>query len=548
MNETKLSPVNQLFAGRSVFITGASGFIGRVLLEKLLRSYQGIKRIYILLRPKRNMPPLERLHGHVLNAPIFDKIRLMKNGQELLDKIVVVSGDIGQPELGISDSDMKLMLDDKSLSIVFHSAATVKFDEPLKTAIRFNLIATQSVINLCRRIPNLICLCHVSTAYANSDMMGEQIIEEKIYPMRQTPEQIIKLEGLLDEETLQVIKSHLIGKLPNTYTYTKSLAEHLIALEASDLPVAIVRPSIVTASWREPLPGWVDNLNGPTGLILAVGKGLLRSMHVKKDAKADIIPVDVVVNAMIASSYFAAKTSNKYIGCGDVNQNSQISKVEVFDQAKQEDNQVGNKGDRGEHEPLIKNRLSKPPIFHCTSGDVNPVTWGWMESGVFPIIKKYPSKHVFRYPFGTFKSNRYQDFITRLFVHYLPALILDLACLILRDKRRLLSIYYKLHGAVGALEAFATQNFNFESKNMNMLRFCLEDENDRRELFTDIRSLNWSDYFGDYVLGARRYILKENDDTLELARESFKRAYYIEIGVRAFMLVLTLSCCLPMVT
>lgn len=57
----------------------------------------------------------------------------------------------------------------------------------------------------------------------------------------------------------------MIGDRPNTYTYTKAIAEQLIGLERGDLPIAIVRPSIVVAGWREPLKGWVDNMNGPTG-------------------------------------------------------------------------------------------------------------------------------------------------------------------------------------------------------------------------------------------------------------------------------------------
>ena len=57
----------------------------------------------------------------------------------------------------------------------------------------------------------------------------------------------------------------MVGQCPNTYTYTKALAEQLLEKECGDIPLAIVRPSIVTAAAQEPLPGWIDNLNGPTG-------------------------------------------------------------------------------------------------------------------------------------------------------------------------------------------------------------------------------------------------------------------------------------------
>ena len=59
--------------------------------------------------------------------------------------------------------------------------------------------------------------------------------------------------------------NRLIGKMPNTYAYTKGLTEYMLQEECGSIPLAIVRPSIVTAAFKEPIPGWVDNLNGPTG-------------------------------------------------------------------------------------------------------------------------------------------------------------------------------------------------------------------------------------------------------------------------------------------
>ncbi len=58
----------------------------------------------------------------------------------------------------------------------------------------------------------------------------------------------------LDDETLTQITPKLIGKKPNTYTYTKHLAESLLVSEGHDLPVCIVRPSVVTAMYKDPLP------------------------------------------------------------------------------------------------------------------------------------------------------------------------------------------------------------------------------------------------------------------------------------------------------
>ena len=82
--------------------------------------------------------------------------------------------------------------------------------------------------------------------------------------------------ALLDNTEREILDSakvtkEVIGERPNTYTFTKAIAEELIMTECADLPVCIVRPSIVVSTWKEPMKGWVDNLNGPTGLFLIAG-------------------------------------------------------------------------------------------------------------------------------------------------------------------------------------------------------------------------------------------------------------------------------------
>lgn len=103
----------------------------------------------------------------------------------------------------------------------------------------------------------------------------------------------------------------LIGSRPNTYTFTKALAEHVLVQQSGNLPVVIVRPSIVTAAWREPIPGWVDNLNGPTGMIAGAGKGVLRTILCYRDLVADLVPVDVCINLMISVAWHTAVSRPK---------------------------------------------------------------------------------------------------------------------------------------------------------------------------------------------------------------------------------------------
>lgn len=94
--------------------------------------------------------------------------------------------------------------------------------------------------------------------------------------MGKEPEQVIALTQWLDDKTVENLTPNLIAGRPNTYTFTKALAERMLQRERGSLPVAIVRPSIVLSSYREPVAGWVDNCNGPTGIIAAAGKGFFR--------------------------------------------------------------------------------------------------------------------------------------------------------------------------------------------------------------------------------------------------------------------------------
>ena len=57
----------------------------------------------------------------------------------------------------------------------------------------------------------------------------------------------------MDDAMVKTVTPKLLGDKPNTYTYTKQLAETLLVTEGADLPLAIVRPSIVTAAWKEPV-------------------------------------------------------------------------------------------------------------------------------------------------------------------------------------------------------------------------------------------------------------------------------------------------------
>jgi fatty acyl-CoA reductase len=129
----------------------------------------------------------------------------------------------------------------------------------MRQCINFNVIATKTIIELSHKMVNLDCFIHVSSAYAHCQL---KTVDENLYPIKATASQIIEALNWMDESTLNKCSEFLMDGRPNTYTFTKAVAEHCVNEFRGQLPVAIARPSIVTASLKEPFPGWLDSYNG----------------------------------------------------------------------------------------------------------------------------------------------------------------------------------------------------------------------------------------------------------------------------------------------
>jgi alcohol-forming fatty acyl-CoA reductase len=71
----------------------------------------------------------------------------------------------------------------------------------------------------------------------------------------------------------------------------------------------IFRPAVVIPTSKEPIKGWIDNMYGPTGIVVGCAVGLLRVLYIHKENKAEIVPVDYCVNSMLACAYDASENS-----------------------------------------------------------------------------------------------------------------------------------------------------------------------------------------------------------------------------------------------
>ncbi|XP_046975700.1 fatty acyl-CoA reductase wat-like [Vanessa cardui] len=227
--------IQRFYKDQCVFLTGGTGFLGKVLIEKLLRSCGELDTIYVLVRPKKGKDPTSRIRD-MLDDFIFQ--RALEANPKGIYKVIPIVGDMELPGMGISDDDRKLLI--SRVTIIINSAATVKFDEKLSIATAINVKGTVEVIRLAKECRNLKAITHVSTAYSNTHL---EYIEEKIY---EPPMTVEALEAIaqLDDNLIETILPTLLGKRPNTYCLTKAVAEEAVRTHASGMPVCIIRPSI----------------------------------------------------------------------------------------------------------------------------------------------------------------------------------------------------------------------------------------------------------------------------------------------------------------
>ncbi|XP_046464442.1 putative fatty acyl-CoA reductase CG5065 [Daphnia pulex] len=462
----------EFYENRSVFITGATGFMGKVLVEKILRSCPGVERLYLLMRPSKGQSVDYRLREFIQNE-IFSKVK--EQQPNVMEKITAVKGDVTLPQLGLSPSDLQLLTE--NVSVVFHSAATVKFNEELKTALVMNVKGPMEMLEICRKMKHLEAFVHVSTAFNNLDR--EKIKEEVYFNPKVNPVKLIEFLDGLDDETLKIMTPELVGECPNTYVYTKGLAEQLLETNCGSVPLAIVRPSIVTAAESEPFPGWVDNMNGATGTIAAVGKGIYRTLKINKKLVSDIIPVDYSINLMIAVAWY-----------------------------------------------LATHRPTGVPVYTCTTGHRNPLTWGMLKHWTVEFWLKFPPKEMLWYPSVHCTMNDLSLKITQILFHYLPAYVMDLFMLATGKRTKWVRLYTKADKAFVPFEFFTTHQWRFISDNPIHLSKEMTAE-DQEMFYFDVRKINWQSYFENYILGIRQLVFKDDPTTLPLARSNLERLYMV---------------------
>ncbi|XP_026317431.1 putative fatty acyl-CoA reductase CG5065 [Hyposmocoma kahamanoa] len=468
--------IPRFYAGRSIFITGGTGFVGKVLIERLLSTCPDIGKLFLLLRQKKDVEPEKRLL-QIKQSPVFDVLRQTNPSQ--LEKLIIIPGDISLPLLGMSVESLTML---HEVSIVFHSAATVKFDEQLKVAVDQNVRPVIRLLDICDRLPKMEAFIHVSTAYSNSD---HETIEERVYPAPAPVHEILALADSAPPHLLNEIITKYISPKPNTYTFTKSIAENVIMEHGNrGYSIAIFRPTIIISSLKYPFPGWIENLNGPSGLAVAAGKGLLHVFSCKFDGKADLLPVDIAADTLIAVGWATA----------------------VY-------------------------RFPEVRVYNCSTIE-NSTTWNSFEAAIRVFLRSRPLDEIFWYPSGFIVQNEYLDKILTFTLQTLPFYAIEFVSRLLRIQTKidLIKVDQKLRGMCNVLKFFSMREWTFETTNFRLLREQLS-KADAEIYNLDPHSIDWQQLYYNFSLGVRRYLLKEKDQDLEKAKRRLHRMSVLHHGL-----------------
>ncbi|MGI9622317.1 MAG: HAD-IB family hydrolase [Acidimicrobiales bacterium] len=343
-----MSQIAASLAGKRIAITGSTGFLGTALVERLLRGVPDCELV-LLVRPGRRSAT-KRVERDILRNDAFDRLRERhgRDGFQVLaaERIHAVAADISTDGLGLDDAGRELL---SSCDVVVHSAAAVSFDEPLDRAAEVNLMGPVRLVRTLQELGVRPHLVAVSTCYVAGSRKGDApempLVASPFYvpidwraevdAARRTRDyveddsrRVARLEEFqtaarnelgaagtpaLSAKTEQLrerwVKEQMVDAgrtraaslgFPDAYAFTKALAEQAMEEIRDDIPLSIVRPSIIESAWAEPRPGWIRGFRMAEPIIMNYGRGTLKEFPGIPEGIIDVIPVDLVAAAIVA--------------------------------------------------------------------------------------------------------------------------------------------------------------------------------------------------------------------------------------------------------
>jgi alcohol-forming fatty acyl-CoA reductase len=340
--------IPEALAGKRIAVTGATGFLGTALVERLLRSVPDCE-IVLLIRPGRRSTVVQRAKREIFGNDAFDRLReeMGKDGFTSMveRRVTPIAGDVGTDGLALDDAGRAALA---ACDVVIHSAATVSFDSPLDSAVEVNLLGPTRIARTLADLGVAPHLVAVSTCYIAGSRRGsapEQLVHESPFfvdvrweaevdgarrartdldDQSRTPEALARfrkearaelgaagvpaLAAKTEQRRQAWVREGMVeaGRAraaslgwPDAYAYTKALGERALLQNRGDVPVSIVRPSIIESAVAEPRPGWIRGFRMAEPVIISYARGLLKEFPGVPEGIIDVIPVDLVVAAII---------------------------------------------------------------------------------------------------------------------------------------------------------------------------------------------------------------------------------------------------------
>ena len=322
-----------------ILLTGATGFVGQAILERLLADHPD-SEVWLLIRSRGDQSARARADRLLLKS-VFSSWRQRVGTEEaqaqFARRVHVLEGDLGEvPALP------------ERLDVVIHSASSVSFDLPIDEAFTHNVAGPRNLyaaIAATGADPHVV---HISTSYVHGLYRGvgeERALQHEVdwrvelaeaQEARAAEERHSRQAGTLQRilrdaraqhgkagpravaeaaEAARVaqVRDALVeaGRAranslgwTDVYTFTKAMGERVAETQwaGAGHRLTIVRPTIIESALHHPFPGWIDGFKVADPLIAAYGRGILPEFPALADSVLDVIPVDMVVNVTLAAA------------------------------------------------------------------------------------------------------------------------------------------------------------------------------------------------------------------------------------------------------
>ena len=342
------APGGTTSGGRRILLTGVTGFLGQAVLRSLLETTPDT-HITAVVRPKGSVTGRKRLE-QLLRKPVFSSWAELLTAEGTAEAPVDGRArlkEIFDARVGVLEGDLTDMPAlTEPVDTVIHSASSVSFDPPIDDAFRTNVGGARNLYEALLASGQDPHVIHVSTAYVGGIAKGlrqEGSLKADV-DWRAEYEAAMQARARVDAESRrpETLRSQISaakgrhGRMGPTavaaaseesrrewvnerlidfgrtraqsvgwtdiYTFTKAMAEQ-VAEElwaGNGHRVSFVRPSIIESAMKKPYPGWIDGYKVADPLIMAYGRGVLPEFPGLADSILDVIPVDHVVNVIVA--------------------------------------------------------------------------------------------------------------------------------------------------------------------------------------------------------------------------------------------------------